>query len=202
VLGGLVILFLGWGFLRAAAFPWLFLLLMIPLPALLFNQITFPLQIFASQAAANLLPVLGVPVLREGNVIHLPAMALEVADACSGIRSLMSLVTLAVMYGYVLENRRSLRVLLALAAVPIAVAANSLRIVGTGLLVQYWDPDKAEGFFHTFSGWIIFVVSILLLFAVRRILHWMLDRALDRTLAQPDANPPDLMTKPPVETRS
>jgi exosortase len=176
VLGGLVVLFLGWDILRAAVFPWLFLLLMIPPPALIFNQITFPLQIFASRAAADLLPLLGVPVLREGNVIHLPAMALEVAEACSGIRSLMSLVTLAIMYGYVLENRRLLRVLLALAAVPIAVVANSLRIVGTGLLVQYWDPDKAEGFFHTFSGWIIFVVSILLLFAVRRILHLALDR--------------------------
>ncbi len=176
VLGGLVALFLGWRFLHAAAFPWLFLLLMIPPPALVFNQITFPLQIFASQVAANLLPVLGVPVLREGNVIHLPAMALEVAEACSGIRSLMSLMTLAVMYGYVLEKRLGMRVLLAMAAVPIAVAANSLRIVGTGLLVQYWDPEKAEGFFHTFSGWIIFVVSILLLFAVRRVLHWVLDR--------------------------
>ena len=180
VLGGLVVLFLGWRLLKATTFPWLFLLLMIPPPALIFNQITFPLQIFASQAAANLLPLLGVPVLREGNVIHLPAMALEVAEACSGIRSLMSLVTLAVMYGYVLESRRSFRVLLALAAVPIAVAANSLRIVGTGLLVQYWDPDKAEGFFHTFSGWIIFVVSVALLFAVRRVLHWTLDRSLDR----------------------
>ncbi len=176
VLGSLAALFLGWRFLQAVAFPWLFLLLMIPPPALVFNQITFPLQIFASQAAANLLPILGVPVLREGNVIHLPAMALEVAEACSGIRSLMSLVTLAVMYGYVLEKRLSMRVLLALAAIPIAVVANSLRIVGTGLLVQYWDPDKAEGFFHSFSGWIIFVVSVLLLFAVRRILHWTFDR--------------------------
>ena len=176
VLGGVVALLLGWRYLRAAAFPWLFLLLMIPLPALLFNQITFPLQIFASQIAANVLPILGVPVLREGNVIRLPAMALEVAEACSGIRSLMSLVTLAIMYGYVLEKRWSVRALLALAAVPIAVAANSLRIVGTGLLVQYWDPEKAEGFFHTFSGWIIFIVSILLLFAVRRVLHWALDR--------------------------
>jgi exosortase len=176
VLGGLTALFLGWRFLRVAAFPWLFLLLMIPLPALIFNQITFPLQILASRIAANLLPILGVPVLREGNVIHLPAMALEVAEACSGIRSLMSLVTLAVMYGYLLERRWAFRALLALAAIPIAVAANSLRIVGTGLLVQYWDPDKAEGFFHTFSGWIIFIVSILLLFAVRRILHWILER--------------------------
>ncbi len=175
VLGGLVALLLGWRFLRAASFPWLFLLLMIPLPAIVFNQITFPLQILASQIAANLLPLVGVPVLREGNVIRLPAMALEVAEACSGIRSLMSLVTLAIMYGYLLERRWQVRVLLALAAVPIAVVANSLRIVGTGLLVQYWDPEKAEGFFHTFSGWIIFVVSLLLLFAVRRILHLFLD---------------------------
>ena len=174
VLGGLVVLFLGWSCLRAVAFPWLFLLLMIPLPAILFNQITFPLQIFASRIASTLLPLAGVPVLREGNVIRLPEMALEVAEACSGIRSLMSLVTLAVMYGYLLERRWVLRWLLALAAIPIAVAANSLRIVGTGLLVQYWDPDKAEGFFHTFSGWMIFVVSLLLLFLVRRILHWLL----------------------------
>ncbi len=200
VLGGLVALFLGWRFLRATAFPWLFLLLMIPPPALVFNQITFPLQIFASEAAANLLPLLGVPVLREGNVIHLPAMALEVAEACSGIRSLMSLVTLAVMYGYVLEKRRILRVLLALAAIPIAVAANSLRIVGTGLLVQYWDPDKAEGFFHTFSGWIIFVVSILLLFAVRRIFHLILDHGATRPAAD-SHDSRDLISKPSSEGR-
>jgi len=186
VLGGLIVLFLGWGFLRAVAFPWLFLLLMIPIPAILFNQITFPLQLLASRIASTLLPIAGVPVLREGNVMRLAEMSLEVAEACSGIRSLMSLVTLAVMYGYLLERRWLIRWLLALAAVPIAVAANSLRIVGTGLLVQYWDPDKAEGFFHTFSGWIIFVVSLLLLFAVRRILHWIAgpDDEPDKDLGQ------------------
>jgi exosortase len=112
-----------------------------------------------------------------------------VAEACSGIRSLMSLVTLAVMYGYVLEKRLGMRVLLAFAAVPIAVVANSLRIVGTGLLVQYWDPDKAEGFFHSFSGWIIFVVSVLLLFAVRRILHWIFDRRSAPQVPDPLINP-------------
>src|SRR5438094_3984296 len=124
---------------------------MIPIPAIIFNQITFPLQLLASRVAAGVLPWAGVPVLREGNVIRLPAMALEVAEACSGIRSLLSLVTLAIIYGYMLERRISVRVALALASVPIAVAANSLRIMGTGLLVQYWDPDKAEGFFHIFS---------------------------------------------------
>ncbi len=144
---------------------------MIPIPAIIFNQITFPLQILASKVASGALPLCGVPVLREGNVIHLPAMPLEVAEACSGIRSLLSLATLAIIYGYLMETRQWVRVVLALASVPIAVAANSLRIVGTGLLVQYWDPEKAEGFFHTFSGWLIFVVSLVMLFLFHQFLR-------------------------------
>jgi exosortase len=167
---GLVIFFLGWEFVRALLFPLAFLILMIPIPNILFNQITFPLQILASKLAAWFLPLLGVPVLREGNIINLPAMPLEVADACSGIRSLMTLTTLTIMYGYLLEKRVLVRVLLAIAAVPIAVSANGFRIVGTGLLVQYWDPDKAQGFFHEFSGWLIFVVSLFLLFFLHRLL--------------------------------
>jgi exosortase len=168
VLAGLIVLFLGWNFFRALLFPWAFLLLMIPIPAIIFNQITFPLQLLASKVASTTLPWMGVPVLREGNVIVLPAMALEVAEACSGIRSLMSLTTLAIIYGYLMERRVGVRVLLAVASVPIAVAANSLRIVGTGLLVQYWDPEKAEGFFHEFSGWLIFVVSLVMLYLLHR----------------------------------
>ena len=139
---------------------------MIPIPAIVFNQVTFPLQLLASRVAATVLPWTGVPVLREGNVIVLPTMALEVAEACSGIRSLMSLITLAVIYGYLMEKRTSVRVLLAVVSVPIAVLANSVRIIGTGLLVQYWDPDKAEGFFHLSWGWIIFVISLLMLYLV------------------------------------
>jgi exosortase len=169
VLGSLIVLFLGWSFFGALLFPWAFLLLMIPIPAIVFNQITFPLQLLASKVASTTLPWMGVPVLREGNVIILPAMALEVAEACSGIRSLMSLATLAVIYGYLMERKVAVRVLLALASIPIAVAANSLRIVGTGLLVQYWDPERAEGFFHEFSGWLIFVVSLVMLYALHRI---------------------------------
>lgn len=167
-IAGLVVLIYGWNHFRAVFFAWLFLLFMIPIPAIVFNQITFPLQLLASRAAADTLPLLGVPVLREGNIIQLPAMALEVAEACSGIRSLMSLATLAIIYGYLLETRTSIRVTLALASIPIAVIANSLRIIGTGLLVQYWDPDKAQGFFHAFSGWLIFVVSLVLLFLLHR----------------------------------
>jgi len=170
---GLVVIIFGWGHMRAVFFPWLFLLFMIPIPAIVLNQITFPLQLLASKAAALALPLVGVPVLREGNIIQLPAMALEVAEACSGIRSLMSLATLAIIYGYLMEPRTSIRVILALASVPIAVLANSFRIIGTGILVQYWDPEKAEGFFHAFSGWLIFVVSLIMLFLLHRALQWM-----------------------------
>lgn len=171
LLAGLVILFLGWEFMRAAFFPWAFLLLMIPIPAIVLNQITFPLQLLASKVAATVLPLLGVPILREGNVINLPSMALEVAEACSGIRSLMSLVTLAIIYGYLTERRLWVRWLLALSSVPIAVVANSVRIIGTGLLVQYWDADKAEGYFHASWGWIIFVVSLLMLYALHALIR-------------------------------
>lgn len=168
---GLVLFFLGWEYLRAVLFPLLFLILMVPIPAIIFSQITFPLQILASKLSASLLPFFGVPVFREGNVINLPAMPLEVAEACSGIRSLLSLTTLAIMYGYLVEKRVVIRVALALCSIPIAVAANALRIVGTGLLVQYWDPAKAEGFFHAFSGWLIFVVSLLMLFGLHRAIN-------------------------------
>lgn len=171
VLAGLIVFFFGWSFFRAVLFPWAFLFLMIPVPTIVFNQITFPLQLLASRVASTILPWMGVPVLREGNVIVLPAMALEVAEACSGIRSLMSLATLAVIYGYLMERRVGVRVLLALASIPIAVAANSFRIVGTGLLVQYWDPDKAEGFFHEFQGWLVFVASLVMLYLFHRIVR-------------------------------
>ncbi len=176
LIGGMVVFFAGWAMFRAALFAILFLILMVPIPAIVFSQITFPLQILASKLAASSLPILGVPVLREGNVIYLPAMPLEVAEACSGIRSLLSLTTLAIMYGYLMEKRPAVRAALALASAPIAVAANGMRIVGTGLLVQYWDPDKAEGFFHAFSGWLIFVVSLLMLFALHRCISFFLER--------------------------
>ena len=168
LLAGIIWTLLGWPMLRELRFPLLVLILAIPFPAIVFNQITFPLQLFASKIASQILPLFGVPVLLEGNVIHLPVMPLEVAEACSGIRSLMSLFTLAVFYGYFLEKTTIRRVILALASIPIAITANVFRIVGTGLCVQYWDPDKALGFFHEFSGWVMFVVSLACLYLVHR----------------------------------
>ena len=171
LLAGIVVLFFGWRVFGVTLFPWAVLFLMIPIPAILYNQLTFPLQFLASKFATGLLSLAGVPVLREGNVIRLPAMSLEVVEACSGIRSLISLTSLAVVFAYFLEVRIWKRVALVIAAIPIAVAANGLRIMGTGLLVQYWDPDKAEGFFHEFSGWVIFLFSLVMLYAAHRLMN-------------------------------
>lgn len=168
LMAGLVLTFGGFDPLRELRFALLVLLLAIPIPAILFSQITFPLQMLSSQLASGLLPLFGIPVFREGNIINLPMMSLEVAEACSGIRSLMSLCTLAVFYGYFLEKATWKRVLLIVASVPIAIAANALRILGTGLCVHYWNPDKALGFFHEFSGWVMFLVSLASLFLLHR----------------------------------
>ena len=168
LIAGIALTFWGWPRLRILAFPLAFLIFAIPIPAIIFNQITFPLQLLASRFAAEMLPLLQVPVLRDGNVIRLPAMSLEVAEACSGIRSLMSLGTLAIIYGVFLEKAIWKRVALVLASVPIAVFANAARIIGTGLCVQYWDPVKALGFFHEFSGFVIFGFSLAMLFAVHK----------------------------------
>jgi exosortase len=178
LLVGLVWAFAGTKMLRELALPLGVLLLAIPFPAIVFNRITFPLQLLASHVASVALPVFGVPVLREGNVIQLPAIQLEVAEACSGIRSLMTLFSVAVIYGYFAETSIWKRIVLALAALPIAVAANSIRIIGTGICVQYWSPDKALGFFHEFSGWLMFVISTICIYFVHRLLSLVRPRSV------------------------
>ncbi len=170
LLAGLIVFLLGWQHFRVLLFPWMFLFLMVPIPAIIFAQLTLPLQTLAAKLAANALQLVGIPILREGNVLALPALSLEVAEACSGIRSLLSLGTLAIIYGYFVEDRVIMRVIMALAAIPIAVLANGFRIFGTGILVQYWGPDRALGFFHEFSGWLVFLVSMCLLFLVHKAL--------------------------------
>ena len=155
---------------RILAFPVLFLLLMIPLPAIVFNQIAFPLQLLASQLGEATIAAAGVPVLREGNVLHLPARTLEVAEACSGIRSLVSLIFLAIVLGYFTDLRGRGRVVLALSAIPIAIVANAVRVAGTGLMAEWISPAAAEGFFHTFSGWIMFTLAFGVLLALQQAL--------------------------------
>jgi len=169
VLAGLVWFLGGRASLRALAFPLAFLLLMIPLPALIFNKIAFPLQLFASQAGAGVLELAGVPVFREGNILQLATTKLEVAEACSGIRSLVSLLTLAIVLGQFSLQRRWTRVALALAAVPVAIVTNAMRVAGTGLAAHFWSPEVAEGVYHAFSGWAVFALAFAALLAAQRL---------------------------------
>jgi exosortase A len=168
-----IILFV-WGprHLKLLAFPVGILLLMIPIPAIIFNQIVFPLQLLASRVGVAALSLFQIPVLREGNVLVLANTSLEVAEACSGIRSLISLLTLGIVYGYFVDQRSGVRLAIALSTIPVAIIANGLRVAGTGIAAHYYGPAAAEGFFHEFAGWMVFVVAFLMLFVVMRVLLW------------------------------
>jgi exosortase len=171
IAGSIVFLF-GWKHLRIMMFPLAFLILMIPIPAIIFNQIAFPLQLLASRFGETSLRLCQVPVLREGNVINLANTSLEVAEACSGIRSLISLLTLGIVYGYFTDRRIWYRTALSLATIPVAIAANGIRVAGTGIAAHFYGPQAAQGFFHTFSGWLIFIAAFVMLFALQKMLNW------------------------------
>jgi exosortase len=168
-LTGIVLFLFGRAHLRALAFPLAFLLLAIPPPALIFNKITIPLQTVASQVGEAAIRAGGVPVLREGNVLVLAHTSLEVAEACSGIRSLVSLITLGFVFGYFLEPRAWVRAVIVVSAIPVAIVANGARVAGTGLAAQWIGPEAAMGFFHEFSGWVLFVVALVLMLLVQRV---------------------------------
>lgn len=173
---GAVLFLGGWPFLRALVFPLSILFLMVPIPAIIYNQITFPLQLFASTVAENVLSVLGYPVLREGNVLELASQKLQVVEACSGIRSLLALTFLALVYGYFFTNKTWVRVALFLSTVPIAISANAGRVTFTGILSEI-NPEYATGFYHTASGWVLFAAGFLMLIAAHQIFEWI-DRRL------------------------
>jgi exosortase len=171
LLAGMVIFLAGWETLRAVSFPLGFLFFMIPLPALIYNEVTLPLQLLASRFAVHFLQMLQVPALREGNLIFLPNYTLEVVEACSGIRSLMSLLALAVAYGYWMQERSWMRITLAIMMAPIAIISNGLRIVGSGVLAYRVAPQAAESFFHLFSGWLVFLCALLFMLVAHRLLR-------------------------------
>ena len=195
MLAGVVVYFWGYRLLRFLLVPLGLLLLAIPIPAIIFNKIAFPLQLFASRCAVWSMTLFDIPVLRQGNVIELLPLGarttrkLEVVEACSGIRSLMTLLTLAVVFAYFTypksddgEKKGRLSwlksfawwrsVIIVLSAVPIAIFTNALRVSGTGVLSHYYGTEIADGFFHSFSGWVIYIVAFLMLFAF----GWLVDR--------------------------
>lgn len=172
VLAGTVAATAGFGFLRAVAFPLGFLLFMIPLPYLVYNSFAFPLKLFVSRVSVASLQALGYTVLREGNIISFPSTTLEVADACSGMRSIISLLALATAAAYLSMKGWVRKCVLVALAVPIAVAVNSLRVIVTGMLANRYGARAAEGFYHEFAGLVIFGAAILLLGGAA----WLLSR--------------------------
>jgi exosortase len=168
---GMLLVFGGTPVVKKLAFPLLLLPFMIPIPAVVYNQITFPLQLFASSVAENVLEFLNHPVIRDGNVLELASQKLNVAEACSGIRSLLSLSFLALVYAYTFDKKVWMRWALLAGVVPIAILANAGRVTITGLLSD-WDPELAHGFFHSLEGWVIFVIAGVMLV----ILHVLINR--------------------------
>ena len=163
-LAGAILYFWGWRALRETGFLLVLLLLAIPLPEVIFNSVALPLQLVASSMAEKVLHVFGVPVFREGNLLQLDQQMLNVTEACSGIRSLATLVTAGAIVGYFLPARWWLRLAFVASSVPIALTANALRVAGTGVLGQAWGERWATGFLHLFSGWVVFVFATFLMF--------------------------------------
>lgn len=176
VLVGLVLFHFGFAVLKMISFPLAFLFFMVPLPAILFNAIALPLQSLAAQNAAWALDLLGIPVLLDGNVIHLSHISLGVTEACSGIRSLISLLALAVAWVCLTPQGFWAALFFVAAVVPITIAANAVRVVATGLTGQWFGVAYAQGFFHTFSGWLIFVFAVLCLAALHAAVRFVSSR--------------------------
>lgn len=170
IAGSLLFLF-GWARLRIMMFPLAFLLLMIPLPAIIFNKIAFPLQLLASHVGESTISSLDIPILREGNVLILANATLEVAEACSGIRSLVSLFTLGIVFGYFVDRRPWVRAAIALSAIPVAILANGLRVASAGVAAHNYGTAGVEGLFHEFSGWVVFIIAFLMMLGFQRLLQ-------------------------------
>ncbi len=167
---GLVLLLFGRHVFRVLAFPLTFLFLMIPLPQALINYVAFPLQLFAADWAVRMLHVIGLPVLREGNILHLPEASLFVKEACSGLRSLMALLSLGVVFAYFFRRGWGQRIVLVAATIPIAIAVNAFRVALTGWLAFHYGPDMAKGAIHEFQGVITFGGA----FGLMLLLSWVL----------------------------
>ena len=210
MLASVVVYFFGVRLMRFVAVPLFLLLLAIPIPQIVFNKIAFPLQLFASRCAVAAMSFFSIPVLRQGNVIELMPLGatepkkLAVVEACSGIRSLMTLVTLAVIYAYFTtpkspDSKRltiARSVILVLSAVPIAILTNALRVSGTGVLAHYYGTRVADGFFHSFSGWVVYIAAALLLFAT----GWILDRFTGLFSSKSNASPSISQPRPRLST--
>jgi exosortase len=163
ILAGMVLYFFGKEAFRTSLLPLLYLIFMVPIPYIVYDAVAFPLKLFVTKVSVGFLKAIGIVVLREGNIIMFPATTLEVADACSGIRSLLSLIALAVAFAYFTRTTNLKRWVIIVSAVPIAILTNATRVIATGILAQYWGARAAEGFFHEFAGVVVFGLALAIL---------------------------------------
>lgn len=178
-LAGTVLFLGGTAWLRALSFPFLLLLFMIPIPQIIYARLTLKLQMVASMLAEELISLAGIPVLRDGNLLQLPSQTLNVVEACSGIRSLLSLTFLSLVYSYFMDKRVWMRWALLFATVPIAIFANAIRVAGTGYLSEI-NTELTRGVFHSVEGYIVFAIAIVALVVVHRLLSFLANKVSRR----------------------
>jgi len=166
VIAGLILYLLGWEIFKILLAPLCYLFLMVPIPAVLYDAAAFPLKLFVTKVSVLSMKALGIVVWQEGNILMFPNITLEVADACSGLRSIMSLLALGAAYAFVLHTKTRDRVILIVSTLPIAVLTNTLRVVATGVLAQFFGSAAAEGFFHEFAGLFVFAAAVILFVAL------------------------------------
>jgi len=169
-LAGIVVYLGGRRWFKILAFPLTLLLFMIPIPAIIYAQLTLRLQEVATVLAEWILTAVGIPVIRTGNLLELPSQVLNVAEACSGIRSLLSLSFLSLVYAYFRDNRTWVRWTLFFATVPIAIGANAIRVALTGVLSEI-DTKLAQGAYHEVEGYIVFVIALVALITLHKLIN-------------------------------
>ena len=173
LLASMTLYFLGWMFLRRAWFAYFFMLFMIPIPYVIYYTVTFPMQLFASKIASVALGVIGLPLVRFGNVLHLPGgQALEVAEACSGLRSIVALLALGALYAFFSQENRVKAVILFLATIPIAIFGNVVRISFTAIGTYAISERFVEGTLHEMAGMLVFLFSLVMLMIFGSLLKW------------------------------